>query len=309
LARPTQVALVVAVVVASATAHAEDAVTRADLLFKDGRRAAERGDYAQACKLFDQSFSLDPAVGTLVNLGDCAEHLGDLERAYGYYQTAEARMAEGDDRLPRVKSRLENIDEHAAKVALRLDTSAPASTVITVDGLAAATHERPIHLAAGAHVILVTAVNHRGTRYAIQVTEGEIRAVEVSPGPELDAVLPTAGGAGATRTRPSWMKPTGIAVLGVGLGTVWLASLAGIVAIDRRDVQNANCTPSGCNAMGVDAASTGNAWAAASTATFIVGGALLAAGIVLLTLGWSKHTAHTATVAVLPKGLSVAGSF
>jgi hypothetical protein len=298
-------------VATSLVARADDAVAQADQFFKQGRHAADRGDYTQACALFDESFKLDPAVGTLINLGDCAEHLRDLERAYGYYQLALARLPEGDDRLPHVHERIENIDQHAAKVALRLDGASPTDAVITVDGKTVDPLKTPVHLAAGAHVILVTGVGHRGARYNISVTDGEIRALTVSPGAELEAVLPTSESS-HVRPRAGWMKPTGVVVLGVGLASVWVASLAGLMAIDQRDVQQANCGGQGCNQMGVDAAHAGSGWAATSTAMFIAGGALLAGGGVLLAIAFASPPQKPQPAAALvlgPTGVAVEGRF
>jgi hypothetical protein len=299
--------VLVSCVLMTSVAHADDtAVSRADRFFKDGRRAAEHGDFGEACKLFEESFRLDPGVGTLVNLGDCAEHLGDLERAYGYYHTASARMTEGDDRLARVHERLESIDRRAAKVALQLDADAPQGTVITLDGDTVDAHKMPLHLLKGGHIVLVTAVGYRGARYNLDVTEGEIRALHVTPGPALEAVLP--GSIVQTEVRPSgWMKPASVSVLGLGVAAVWVGSLAGLMAIDRRDVQSANCNAqSVCNVMGVDAAHDGATWATVSTATFITGAVLLALGTTLFIVSLaSKRRA----AAVSMGGMSIGGHF
>lgn len=268
------------------------AVEQADRLFNDGRRAADHGDYARACALFEDSFRLDPAIGTLVNLGDCAEHLGDLERAFTAYRTAEARMAPGDDRAPRVRERIEHIDAHSAKLTLKLD-DAPEGTAVTLDGALTDPKKSPFHIAKGAHVILVTAVGYGGARFALTVAEGESRTLALTPGSALEAVLPTI----APQTNapaPSWMLPTSITALGASVASAWVGSLAGLVAIDRRDVQRANCNAvDQCTQAGVDAAHDGAAWANASTIAFVVSGVLLAAGGTLLVLSLTHRAKIT----------------
>jgi hypothetical protein len=292
----------------TSVARADDnAVSRADKLFKDGRRAAEHNDFGQACTLFEESFRLDPAIGTLVNLGDCAEHLGDLDRAYGYYHTASARMSEGDDRLARVLERLESIDRRSAKVALQLGEDAPEGTVITLDGNTIDAHKMPLHLLKGAHVALVTAVGYRGARYNLDVAEGEIRALRVSPGSALEAVLPNATEVEVHRV--AWARPAAVAALGLGVASLWVGSLAGLMAIDRRDIQNANCNSQGaCNQAGVDAAHDGASWATASTAMFITGAVFVALGGTLFAFSTLKRSTTT-TVGIGPWGLSIAGRF
>ncbi len=293
------IALAICAIANVARSQAPDgAVAQADQLFKDGRRAAERNDYAHACQFFGESFRLDPAVGTLVNLGDCAEHLGDLERAYQSYSTASARMDAADDRMPRVRERLESIDQRSAKVVLRLEDGAPSGTVVTIDGAAIDPHKTPVHLAKGSHAILATAVGYRGARYNLVVAEGEVRSLDVSAGAQLEAELPTTP-TESPHARATWMKPISITAMGLGVASLWVGSLAGLVAIDRRDVQRDNCDSRGCSQAGVDAAHDGTTWANVSTVTFIAGAALLAIGVTLFAV----------SVAMTPHGVVVGGRF
>jgi hypothetical protein len=292
---------------AAGSAHADDAVSQADRFFKDGRRAAEHGDFVTACKDFEESFRLDPGVGTLINLGDCAEHLGDLERAYQTYRTAYARMAETDDRSPRLRSRIESIEKKSAKLELRLGADAPEGTVITVDGIAVDPKKGIRHVGAGAHVVLVTAVGYRGTRYNVSVGEGEVRALQASPGGPLEAVLPTSTPEHAHERTP-WTRPAGIAALGLGAATIWVGSLAGMMAINRRDVQHVSCNVEGCTQAGVDAAHDGATWANVSTATFIAGGALVALGATLVVISLVSPK-KTISVGLGGTSLVLSGSF
>lgn len=292
--------------VATSAWGADSAVDQADRLFNDGRRAADGRDYARACRLFEDSFRLDPAIGTLVNLGDCAEHLGDLERAFIAYRTAQARMLPDDDRAPRVRERLDHIEAHAAKLTLKLD-DAPAGTAVTLDGAMVDPKSSPLHVAKGAHVVLVTSVGFGGARYAITLGEGESRSLGLTPGSPLEAVLPTSANRAESHA-PSWMIPTAATTLGLGAASAWIASLAGLVAIDRRDVQRASCNASNqCSQAGVDAARDGATWATTSTVMFIVSGALLAAGATLLTISLT-HRGKT-TVGVGPRGIFFEGRF
>ncbi len=54
---------------ASASANQRDPAA-AEALFRSGRVAIEKGDYASACPKFEESSRLDPAVGTTCNLPD-----------------------------------------------------------------------------------------------------------------------------------------------------------------------------------------------------------------------------------------------
>jgi hypothetical protein len=63
-----------------AAAQTESAST-AETLFREGREAVKRGDYAVACPKFEESQRLDPANGTLLNLALCEEGWGHVDDA------------------------------------------------------------------------------------------------------------------------------------------------------------------------------------------------------------------------------------
>ena len=75
----------------------------ADALFQKGREAADKGDFATAAAKFAESQRLDPAPGTLLNLADCEEHLGQTASAWEHYKRAAETMNAGDDRIPYAK--------------------------------------------------------------------------------------------------------------------------------------------------------------------------------------------------------------
>src|SRR5262245_40354409 len=64
-----------------------DAVA-ADYLFREARKASRAGNYAKACPLFAESLRLDPGAGTLMNLADCEEHLGQIASAWEHWREA-----------------------------------------------------------------------------------------------------------------------------------------------------------------------------------------------------------------------------
>ena len=73
---------------ATAQSSPSDASVAAEALFSAGRADVERGDYASACPKFADSQRLDPAPGTLINLADCEEHVGQLARAWQHWREA-----------------------------------------------------------------------------------------------------------------------------------------------------------------------------------------------------------------------------
>ncbi len=299
-----------ATLTAPALARADHAAAaEADRLFREGRQAAEEGKYGEACHDFEESFRLDPAVGTLLNLGDCEENQGDLQRAFDYYRTAISRMAPNDDRLTHARERLERIRGHAARLEVHLLSTAPEGAVVTLDGATLDPKKGPIYLAKGAHQILVTAVGYRGARYHVGFAEGETKRLDVDAGDALEEVLPNQPHPAARHASPV-LRVAGVVSIGVGVASLWAGSLTGVLAVDRKDTQSHNCSASNvCNAIGYDAAQSGAAWAAASTATFIAGALLIGAGATLFVVGSIKHPAPRVAVSFSPAGVVARGRF
>ncbi len=291
-------------------AEATPATTQADALFQQGRRAAEKGDAAGACKLFTASYRLEPAVGTLLNLGDCSERLGDVQAAYDYFDAARSRMAANDDRLPILLQRIDKIEAVSGKLSLHLASSAPPGTTVSVDGAHYDTSRTtPMFVTAAKHIVLVTAVGHRGTRYELTFDSGQERTFDVTPGDELESVLPTAPPEEKHQTARTVLRASAFAAFGVSIVSLWVGTAAGVVAIERKSVQEANCDATNlCNLTGYDAAQSGRSWATVSTAFFLTGIGLAAAGVGLFV--WSTRIgATTVTAAVGPGNLSLQGAF
>ena len=65
----------------------------AEALFDEGKRLREAKRYSEACPKFADSQRLDPAVGTLLNLGLCYKEAGQTASAWSTYREAAAQAA------------------------------------------------------------------------------------------------------------------------------------------------------------------------------------------------------------------------
>ena len=81
MAAPVALALLAAPGRASAEASATDRAA-ADALFQASGKLAAESRWAEACAKLEASLKLDPAIGTLVRLGSCYEHLGKTASAW-----------------------------------------------------------------------------------------------------------------------------------------------------------------------------------------------------------------------------------
>lgn len=73
-------ALVVVLLLTTTHAHAQRA--EAQDAFERGRKLMKDGDFPAACAAFETSFKLEPATGTLYNLGICHEKQGRIASAW-----------------------------------------------------------------------------------------------------------------------------------------------------------------------------------------------------------------------------------
>jgi len=292
---------------------AEAQTSEADRIFDQGRKAADRGDYPEACRLFTSSFRLDPAIGTLLNLGDCSHHQGLLQEAFDYYDAARSRMKETDDRLPLLRERIRRLEQDGGRLALRLGGTAPSSTVVTLDGVVFDPKRAGmVRVSKGPHVILVTAVGYRGSKYTLEVGAGETKNLDIGPGEELEVVLPGAPPGEAETASPGRaLRITGATALVVGVAGLWTGSIAGVVALERKAVQSRNCNAQNvCNAEGVDAGQSGSRWTTVSIVTLASGAGVTVLGAVFLILGVTKGASKGAAEVHVGLGsVSLSGSF
>ena len=96
---------------------------RARQVFGLGRTAMKAGRYAEAAALFEDSQTLDPAWGTLLNLAFCDEKLGKTATAWGLYlDAAPAARAERQDKwADDAEARAKRLEGSILHVVVRVD--------------------------------------------------------------------------------------------------------------------------------------------------------------------------------------------
>jgi len=102
--------------VLAAPAAADDA----NRLFEQGRAEIKDGNYAAGCALLEQSYELERAPGTQLNLGECAEHAGKLRSAWLLYDAA-AREYARTDRPKQAEFARKRADALAPRLAKAVD--------------------------------------------------------------------------------------------------------------------------------------------------------------------------------------------
>lgn len=275
------------------TVSSEDKAA-AQVLFDQGRQLLEAKSYDEACPKFAESQRLDPAVGTLLNLARCYQLAGKTASAWiNYLEAAAAAKRDGQAQREEVARKFaQELEPQLSKLTIQVPKRQPGME-LKRDG--AVVRESlwgtAVPVDPGEHEIVATAPGFLPWTKKITVEPNAAPAsVEVGTlavDPSYQSGGGTAGG-GEPDVEPA--DPTVPLALGIvagvlGLGGLGVGTAFGIIAGNKNDESLSACRPDDpnlCSQEGVDlrdeALTAGNV----STAGFIAGGVLLAAGIVLV---------------------------
>ena len=288
---------------------AAEAVT-AETLFSEGRGLMAEGRAADACPKFAASLQLDPALGTLLNLGDCYERTGKTASALAMFrEAARVARASGDGRrAAEAEKRAAGLDRRVSKLTILAPASVPAGLVVRrgaslIEGGALGI---PTPVDPGHHLIEAEAPGHVAWRTMIEVRED---AAQVTV--QIANLEP------ADTQRGDGQRSAALIVGGIGVAGVLAGSLLSLRATSKWQDVDSRCgdTPcaSGTKQDMVDEATTDSKIATVTVGVGVVG---LAAGCVLWWTAPARRESSTSTsLSVVPAvssgaaGLSVQGGF
>ena len=302
------VAIAVSLAALAARAQTRDPVL-AEALFREGRLAIESGDLTKACARFGQSYRLDPAPGTLLNLASCEEKLGRLASAWEHYHALVDTLAPNDDRRDLAKSHADSVAARVPRLKISLAPKAPPGARVLRDGApvdpAALGVSVPID--PGAHVLVVQAPDCADKQTKVDLAVGEQKAIVLEAGAPLPPVV--------TPPPPppprllSGRRLLALAVVGGGVAVAAAGGVVGGVALATNGNANRYCTGNVCtDPRGVTLHETAKTEAIVADVLFGTAVVAVAAGAVL----WltAKHPrAASAYVAPGLGGVWLGGEF
>lgn len=256
----------------------------AEALFKAGHSAMDRGDYDLACQKFQASMELDPAPGTLMNLGNCEERRGNVASAWERYIAAQRDLPETDRRRQFAREKVAELEPKVPRLRLVLAEDAPESTEIRreeVDLTGSLGVALPLD--PGSYSIRVTAPGYREQTFEVELALGESREMEVGPGerlPEPDPVV--VGAEPPQRFGPLTQREWGYVAGGVGAVGVGAALTFGALALGEKSTMEEHCDASRCDPVGSEAKESGGTYATLANVAGGVGLAALGAGVFLV---------------------------
>jgi hypothetical protein len=296
-------------VASGASAHAQSA--SAEAMFREGRTLIKQGKLEAGCDKLAASDKLESSVGTLLNLGDCREKLGQTATAWAAFRKAEAMAKRaGDDkkRQAEARRRAQKLEKELSNIVIQVGKTTPGIT-IQRDGetLDAAVFNTPVPVDPGAHTIIAEApgfkpyktevsVGKGGKRYVvIPVLEREPEPVEpfepvvVTPAPAQEpslVVAPNPGDTVMTRDRWSTTRKVAIGVAVMGAAAFGGGIYYGTRANDLQAQSDAICPAIECDdPEGLRLNDEAQRQARNANLLFVGGGAALAAATVMWFVG------------------------
>jgi hypothetical protein len=266
----------------TARAQPPSEVESADGLFRSAKAAMDRGDLARACPEFTESLRLDPAPGTLLNLGECEARSGKVATGLGHFQEGRTALPPGDYRVAFADERIADLSRRVPRLAVTWKGELGPTTHVQRDGVdvSRSTLGVALRVDPGKHVLVVTVDSAVVARKEVTLREGEVRTVTLAP--DMGS---TAGPAGEDRPGSS-QRTAGIVVASAGGVGLVAGLVVGIVAKLTYDSALSNCPtgPGSCNGAGISGGQTAHTQASIATALVSTGLVLGAGGAALYVL-------------------------
>jgi hypothetical protein len=305
----------------------------AEALFDQGVRLMKQNSFNDACPKLEESERIDPAVGTLLYLGECYERVGKTASAWATFREA-ASLASNSNQLDRARvasSRAQDLEPKLSRLSIELAPEVAHITGVTVkrsgQRLEPSLYSTPLPVDPGEYRIEVSAPGYETWSAPIKVEAGgasaSVRVPALVKGSEpLPEAVTAAGGTSAApvmSTAPltpppvvasglSTQQTLGIVVGALGVVGVGLGSYFGVRAITKNSDAESQCpNPGLCNNdRGLTLTDQAKQNAKASNIAFAAGGALVAVGAVLYLTGGRRSSERVSLVPLLAPGTATA---
>jgi hypothetical protein len=320
-------AILIAAVVLPLSARADDRAI-AEQAFQEGRDLMAAGKVAEACPKFAAAAQLSPTAGVRLNLADCYAKLGNTASAWANANEALAFAEYAGDSAAAdlARARMAALKPNLSYLTIAVSReTAPRGTEVSLDDekISDAAWGAPFPVDPGLHKVTARAPGHKPSTKIVVMEAGVPATVSVpvlvaehpAEAPARVAVLKVSrsqvepegvsGGSWSRSTAHTLALVSGVTgLLGIAVGTGF-----GVDAISKKSGYqqqqvNGQCVNESCVTLSTEAVNA----ATASTVSFVVGGLLVATGVVLwLTAPEKGVEGHT--VAIVPMaGLQTMGA-
>lgn len=285
--------------------HAQDSdpsrVATATELFDEALRDMDSGRAREACPKLVRSQELAPSGGTLLALGDCWQRTGKITSAWVAFREAAARAAAAGKREAEQQAldRAEVLRPRLPRLTITAPTPRPPGLEVRRDNVVLTPTELGISTPVdpGPHEIRATTGTAKTWTTSVEIREGQTLTVKVP------AEAPAANGTTPQPARDPKLV-IGLTLAGVGVVTMGVGGVFGLLAKDANDEALTFCRGNVCQPRGLELTDDANRRALVSTVLFVAGSALAAGGAILF---FTSHKPSATSLSVTPL-LSVGGA-
>jgi serine/threonine-protein kinase len=280
----------------------------AEALFNDGITLVSAGRFAEGCAKFEGSQALEATLGTELRLADCYERIGRTASAWALFKESQG-IAHRNGELQRedvARSRAEALTPRLS--FLTIEVEPPPAKGLRVERneqlVPPASLGAPIPVDPGVQTVVVSAPARRSWSGSVVVPAESGTAtlhvpnLAMAPVARVSVPMSPAPAPAPLRVvntqRTLGIVTTGLGAAGIlsGLGLGWYAKHEN--DLSRTDQYCPVDDHDGCSHAGVSLRNRSRAFAAASTATLLVSGAVLVTGVVL----WSTAASSSERASV-----------
>ena len=317
---------------AAAQASASDKAA-AEALFDQGVRLMKQNGFAEACPKLEESNRIDPAVGTLLYLGECYERVGKTASAWATFREAAslATTSNQPDRARTATTRAQELEPKLSRLSIELAPEVGRIQGVVVkrgtQRIEPSLYGTALPVDPGEYRVEVSAPGYETWTTPITVAAGGNASVRV-PGLVKAAespttpVAPAPSGAAPAAPVPASSPPAsdsassgslstqqilGLVVGGVGVVGAGLGSYFGVRAISRNSEAEDECSSNNlCSQKGLNLTDDARSDANFSNIAFVAGGVLLTTGVVLYLTGGPSERERVTLVPLVAPNLAAA---
>jgi hypothetical protein len=276
--------------------------------FEEARALLRAKRFAEACDKFEQSHSLEAALGTLINWATCLELQGRLATAVQTYgRVISSAEAAGDDsRKAIAEARARRLQPLLSTIEIQVPSSFGRVPQVKIDGedVPASKLGHPLPVDGGEHEIRIELEGHVPVTSTLRVAPSHEHAVYLVPSLRPS---PTGSAAASGAERPVsvegrlWlsegdvkvrrdngaMQMTGGILIGMGAASLALGGYYGLSAyrLNERSKDQGCDSDNQCTSAGLETRRDAVRAGDIATVASVAGGILASSGLVLYWLG------------------------
>jgi hypothetical protein len=209
----------------------------AETLFREGRALMASAMYREACPKFDESFRLDPAPGTLLNLADCEERTGRLATAWAHYHELATELRPHDERLAIAVHRAALLEPRLPRITIGPSSRLSSELHVWRDDveLGSASFAVPLPVDPGTHTVRVYRGDRPFLRTSFALREGDSKRIDLA---SVDLLDPSEG--------HTAMRTVGWGLSGLAVASLLTCGAFGIAAFVNNDATDGQCANGVC---------------------------------------------------------------